>query len=65
MKNCVGAPDERLEEKELAIAELEEKCHQLERDLFKATENLKQYDGKKLPKRSKDESERMVSDLTK
>lgn len=65
MKNCVGAPDERVEEKELAIAELQDKCEQLERELFKSNENLKQFEGKKFPKRSKDESERMVSDLTK
>ena len=65
MKNCVGAPDERVEEKELAMAELQEKCEQLERELFKSNENLKQFEGKKFPKRSKDESERMVSDLTK
>ena len=41
MTNCVGAPDERIEEKELAIADLEEKCDKLERELFKSNENLK------------------------
>ena len=41
MKNCVGAPDERVEEKELAMAELQDRCEQLERELFKANENLK------------------------
>lgn len=35
MKNCVGAPDERFEEKDVAIADLEEKVEQLERELFK------------------------------
>lgn len=60
MQNCVGAPDERIEEKELAIAELQDKCDKLERDLFKANENLTQFEGKKFPKRSKDESERMI-----
>ena len=47
-------------EKELAISELQEKCEQLERELFKANENLKSFEGKKFPKRSKDESERMI-----
>lgn len=65
MSNCVGAPDERLEERELAMAELQEKCEQLERQLFKANENLTQYEGQKFPKRKKDESEKMISDLTK
>jgi hypothetical protein len=36
MLNCVGAPDEAQEEKELRIAELEEKNENLERALFKA-----------------------------
>ena len=31
MTNCVGAPDEQLEEKELRIAELEDKCEYLEK----------------------------------
>lgn len=65
MSNCVGAPDERFEEKDLEIAELQEKCENLERELFKSNENLKQFEGKKFPKRSKDESERMIQDLTK
>lgn len=41
MSNCVGAPDERFEEKDLEIAELQEKCENLERELFKSNENLK------------------------
>jgi hypothetical protein len=36
LTNCLGAPDEHAEEKELRIAELEEKCENLERSLFKA-----------------------------
>jgi len=40
MSNCVGAPDERMEEKELAVAELQDKCEQLERDLFKAKQEV-------------------------
>lgn len=35
MTNCVGAPDEALEEKELRIAELEDKVEALERENFK------------------------------
>ena len=41
MTNCVGAPDENMEEKELRIADLEEKCDQLERSLFKAKQEMK------------------------
>ena len=54
MVNCVGAPDEAAEEKELRIAELEEKTDNLERALFKAKEDAKSGDKYK-PKRSKDE----------
>ena len=35
MRDCVGAPDERFEEKELRIAELEEKNEQLEKANFR------------------------------
>jgi uncharacterized protein (DUF3084 family) len=35
LTNCVGAPDEQLEEKELRIAELEDKVEQLERENFR------------------------------
>ena len=35
MRDCVGAPDERFEEKEMRIAELEEKIETLERDKFR------------------------------
>ena len=35
MTNCIGAPDERLEEKELRIAELEERVESLEKENFK------------------------------
>lgn len=40
MTNCVGAPDERLEEKELRIAELEEKAEQLEKENFKVKQEM-------------------------
>jgi hypothetical protein len=35
MTNIVGAPDERLEDKDALITDLEEKCEGLERKLFK------------------------------
>lgn len=35
MTNCVGAPDEELEEKELRIADLEDKVELLEKENFK------------------------------
>jgi hypothetical protein len=34
MTNCVGAPDEQLEEKELLIADLEERIETLEKENF-------------------------------
>ena len=34
MRDCVGAPDERLEEAELRVAELEERLETSERDNF-------------------------------
>ena len=40
MKNCVGAPDEHIEEKELRIVELEDKCENLERQLFKVSQEM-------------------------
>lgn len=42
MTNCIGAPDERLEEKELRIAELEERVEYLEKELFKARQEMTQ-----------------------
>ena len=55
MTNCVGAPDEQVEEKELRIVELEEKCEQLEKKLFKAKQENKEMEVSKIPKKSKDE----------
>ena len=34
MMDCVGAPDERFEEKETRIAELEERIETIEREKF-------------------------------
>ena len=36
LTNCIGAPDENLEEKELRIAELEDKIEALEKENFRA-----------------------------
>ena len=68
LTNCVGAPDEQLEEKKLRIAELEDKVEQLEKDCFKARQDLKLQVGRSEPTpqlRSKDESERVIADLSK
>jgi len=37
MRDCVGAPDERFEEKEMRIAELEERIDSLEKEKFRLT----------------------------
>ena len=55
MTNCIGAPDERLEEKDLLIAELEEKCEKLERQLFKTKQEMRETGDKRFPKKNKDE----------
>ena len=65
MLNCVGSPDERFEDKDNMIVDLEEKCEELERKLFKATQELKESGEKRFPKKSKDDQERMIQDLTK
>ena len=41
LTNCVGAPDEQLEEKELRIAELEDKVEQLERENFRVKQEAR------------------------
>ena len=63
LNNCVGAPDERFEEKELRIAELEEKCEDLEKDIFKLKQNVTQTAG--FTKKPRDEGDKLLSDLTK
>jgi len=60
MTNCIGAPDERIEEKDLLIAELEEKCEKFERELFKTKQDIQENGEKRFPKKSKDEQERMI-----
>ena len=61
MRDCIGAPDERFEEKDLRIAELEDKVEGLEREKFRLTQE-RATGG--FPK-SKDENERMLKDITK
>ena len=41
MSSCLGAPDERLEENELRIVELEEKVESLEKENFRIREEAK------------------------
>lgn len=57
MSGCLGAPDERLEEKELRIAELEERLEELEQENFRLTHD------KAFKKAGPEES--MVKDITK
>lgn len=42
LKSCVGAPDEELEEKELRIAELEDRIEHLEQENFKIRQEMSQ-----------------------
>jgi len=65
MTNIVGAPDERLEDKDALITDLEDKCEELERKLFKTQQEFKESGEKRFPKKSKDEQERIIQDLTK
>lgn len=55
MQGCIGAPDEAAEEKELRIAELEDKCEKMERALFQAKQDAQDQGQKRFPKKSKDE----------
>jgi predicted nuclease with TOPRIM domain len=43
MSGCLGAPDERLEEKELRIAELEDRLEELEQENFRLTHEAKPF----------------------
>ena len=61
MQNCVGVPDERFEEKEIRIAELEDKVESLEKEKFRLTQE-RATGG--FPK-SKDENEKILKDITK
>lgn len=70
LTNCIGAPDERLEEKELRIAELEERVEQLEKEIFRVRQDMKQNKQGTLsklsgPERTKDDSDSVIKDLSK
>ena len=65
MKNIVGAPDERLEDRELRIAELEDQCERQAKMLQKLQQEGVYGGTDKFPKRSKDEQEQMIKELTK
>ena len=67
MVNCVGAPDEMSEDRELRIVELEEKNETLEKQLFKLKQEQQQLASgtERFPKKSKDEQERIIQELTK
>lgn len=49
-----------MEEKELLIAELEEKVENLERQLFKTKQEMRETGEKRFPKKNKDEQEKMI-----
>ncbi len=40
LQNCIGSPDERYEEKDVMIADLEDKCEDFERQVFKLKQEL-------------------------
>lgn len=74
LTSCVGAPDEAFEEKELRIAELEDRCEQLEKENFHIRQEMSQTAKHGFGKgateqtpqlRSKDESDKIIIDLSK
>ena len=64
LTNCIGAPDEANEEKDLRIAELEDIVEKLEQDNFKVKQEMSQSKGFDVP-RNKDESDKIIKDLSK
>ena len=64
MTNCVGAPDEQLEEKELLIADLEERIESLEKENFQIRQEMQKAPSM-VGKTGKDESEKVINDLSK
>mmetsp|Transcript_10019 Transcript_10019/g.9950 ORF Transcript_10019/g.9950 Transcript_10019/m.9950 type:complete len:139 (-) Transcript_10019:91-507(-) len=65
LTNCVGAPDEQLEEKELRIAELEEKVEELEKEKFQLKQGQKQGKFSQPPSGvGRDESDKLVKELS-
>ena len=74
LTNCVGAPDEQIEEKELRIAELEDRVEQLEQENFKIRQEMQSTKTKGFGKnptetapqtRTKDETDKIIGDLSK
>ena len=66
MRDCVGAPDERFEEKETRIAELEERIESLEKDNFRLVQDHTR--GTNFPKPAQTglgEDSKMLKDITK
>jgi hypothetical protein len=60
MMNCVGAPDEAIEEKENFIMDLEDRVEQLERENFV----LKNKIPDNMPKKSNTENDLIIKDLS-
>lgn len=71
MRDCVGAPDERFEEKEIRIAELEDRIETLEKENFRLQqENQAKASSTAFPKSGAGggggaEEARMLKDITK
>jgi len=68
MRDCVGAPDERFEEKETRIAELEERIETLEKDKFRLQQEQQQMRNTAFPKAGAGagaEEAKMLVDITK
>lgn len=69
MRDCVGAPDERFEEKEIRIAELEEKIDTLEKDNFRMTQEKTQARNTAFPRANAggpaSDDAKMLKDITK
>ena len=68
MRDCVGAPDERFEEKETRIAELEEKIETLEKQNFRLQQEHQQMRTTNFPKAGAGagaEEAKMLQDMAK
>ena len=61
MTNCIGVPDERVEEKECRIFELEDQVESLQKEIFKMTQDSKGFTKTK----SKDENDLIMKDITR
>ena len=66
LTNCIGAPDENLEERELRIAELEDKIEMLEKDNFRIRQEATSGGGNKQGGfKTKEENDKIINDLSK